>query len=263
MGMNSETGFYRTETADQALSELIREDTAEYGYHHSWRSYGVHVLPGTMFRAQAEKAVHAKLHNLTNDEDAFAAAVYADEDVETRTVTVSGTIDGADWTGGYEKQWVALEALAVAKTRLRAGEVITGVRIADRPVGEKDRWGYERTEPDVTETAKVVVTAPKEATETRYFVTYEHTTTKDLEWSKGHPSQAAARAAITKALNDAKGLRYNAYDVIGITRRVSGAPLVHAERQVTKVAVGLTVTVQKAKPNAKRGGWFVGGWYHA
>jgi hypothetical protein len=255
MGTNTHIGYIKgTLTQQAALHQLIQELHDDEGNRASWRSHdNMTTLPGIMFRDQAIRLVEQRIseNHMKGIYTGVTVACYDDADMTSRYIEVKGVISGDQWNAGKDAHQGAMEALAAAKMpRLRAGEVATAVSIASRPCG-------------ITVTAKVVAHVAKEKTETRFFVTGSDVHPNDLKWERGHVSQAAARAALTAALEALTGSNEATYDIEAVTRRTSGAPLVQMERKITKVAVTLRVRVQKANAGAERGGWVVSGFYHS
>lgn len=80
----------------------------------------------------------------------------------------------------------------------------------------------------IAQVPKVATRATKGKTETRYFVLPEGAASMPT-WDSGFPSQAEARAALPTSLPSSRGWDQNpkaTYEVISMTRRVGGEPLV-------------------------------------
>lgn len=100
-------------------------------------------------------------------------------------------------------------------------------------------------------------------TETRFFVLMDGVAAR-FDWASGHPTQAAARGALTAALTEARGTSVTG-EVVAMTRRASGEPLVAGERKVAAVDVTVDVTVAKligaaTVDRSQRSGWVFYGW---
>lgn len=243
---------------DKALRSMIEQDRDEYGHNHSWSVLGVEVLSGPTFTSLAYEQLANTDARWNLRGTARAIEVYHAHDVETRTVEVTETFTGEQWADGGQD--AALRTLG-ARARLRAGEAVTDVRIATREERVQGRL-YPTTIQQIAAKFKTVVTAPKEKTETRYFLIDQRSKVSDLDWDRGFASQAAARAAATDAITNGHS-RERVLDVIGISRRVSGAPLVRVERQVTKVTLTASVTISRAKKDARTDGYVITAAYHS
>jgi hypothetical protein len=146
----------------------------------------------------------------------------------TEKVTVTFASTGSD-----DGNRAAARDLARQQVRLRKGERIT-ITAASHGTA--------------VVATKVTAVAPKGATSTRYAVLglAGHAT-----WATGFASQAAARAWATEAINDPKARTWNTPDeveVIAVTRRADGSPLVSVRREVTKISVEVTVTIDTGRP---------------
>ena len=129
--------------------------------------------------------------------------------------------------------------------------------------------GWSNVHPgDMNRTTKVEVAvkaeAPKEKAVTRYFVLMPHAGMP--AWENGFATQAEARDSLKSGV-----LRYGFnsvpdvdVEIIGITRRESGAPLVKGKVFAKKVTGTLTVRyrrrVKAGTAGMTRAGWFFYGW---
>lgn len=120
-----------------------------------------------------------------------------------------------------------------------------------------------------TITRKVTVKATEGKTETRYFVTGPDIfgNADRPDWDRGHKTQAAARASLTKWLNDGHGRPRPApsepfvdYEIVGITRRVSGAPLVTGYAELVKTVYPIKATVGRVVLGTDIIGYCFFGW---
>lgn len=107
----------------------------------------------------------------------------------------------------------------------------------------------------LTETTKVTTTEGGKVTK---FFAIPIGSEKMPKWESGHPSQAAARAAIADLPKTFRGEVLN-YEVFSMTRRESGAGFVESKTTVKHVTVNATVTYATVKTPAKDGteqwGW--------
>lgn len=194
--------------------------------------------------AQADHAVNTAYPQLESYEPAWAVAVAHTDDVKTREQVVKFTVDGDFNRMDYAARRAAFAKAAAAKAR--AGETFSHAA----------RHGNTETVRKTRETVR----ATEGKTETRFFLipvnrfggfTFPR-------WDAGFPSQAEARAAAKKSLD-----QYDSLDVISMTRRVGGDPLVTARKETLSTTV--TFTAVYAKPKVARprvGSWLFVGSYH-
>lgn len=136
--------------------------------------------------------------------------------------------------------------LVDAKAKLKAGEEITGCRVAEIDLdGVKFKISHRATE------GKAV---------TRYIFGGQR-------WEHGLPSQAAARAAAAEALANLQrgffggGITNATLEVTAVTRREDGSALVVAERVITQTKARITVEISTVpKSTDKVTGWLFFGW---
>lgn len=135
--------------------------------------------------------------------------------------------------------------LVDAKVKLKPGE-----KIVDRRPGQN------------TPVTRVRAEATKGKAETRYFALLDgHNFSKNL-WERGHPTQAAARAAAVaeceKPVN-AFGRAEVGYEIVAVTRREGNQPLVTVSREVTKSTAEVEVTIT-SRPEGPADAWLFFGW---
>lgn len=112
-------------------------------------------------------------------------------------------------------------------------------------------------------TWRVNAHAPKEPAQTRYFALRPGAAMPP--WESGHPTQAAARAAIAPSEHALPhfGGEVRA-EVVAITRRASGAPLVSAHVAPQAIEAEFEVTLRRlvapATQGTKHDGWLFYGW---
>jgi hypothetical protein len=96
------------------------------------------------------------------------------------------------------------------------------------------------------------------ATEKKFFVKHIHFDQNDLKWEKGYKTQAEARAAAIAYMESQFNRRFGGIDtieVVAMTRRVNGDPLLRFKKKVKKVTYQVTVYVNTVIPG-KQDGWF-------
>lgn len=128
---------------------------------------------------------------------------------------------------------------------------------------EVDYWVHQ-----VAQEPKVTTRATKGKTETRYFVLPAGAREMPA-WGTGHPSQAEARAALPATLPSSRGWDQQPraeYEVISMTRRVTGDPLVTHTLDATtgktaavKVSGHVRQVITPAKATGETG-WLFYGW---
>lgn len=170
------------------------------------------------------------------------AIPFLDTTATTRDVTLRFSIPGGlDWDG---KEKAIREEIA-KKVKLRTNErVIAHAVLEDTPAP-----------------AKVKAVASKGKSVTRYTVTG----TTRQSWETGCATQAEARAyAVEQAgLNDRFGGDVKNYDVIPVTKRESGEPLVRVTRTIPKHDLVVKVEVMLESPTLSKispDGWIFFGW---
>ncbi len=114
--------------------------------------------------------------------------------------------------------------------------------------------------------AGVKAEVPKEKAVTRYFIITGNYANPSLPaWETGYETQAKARAALPTVLRYGfNGVPDVKADIIGITRRESGAPLVSATVGAKKITGDFIVKtrklVKKGTAGTERVGWLFYGW---
>lgn len=218
--------------AKSAVEVHVADVYAENGHRYSHRGYRTVILAPVFNLHQVEEAADRWSNRRDGFETDYVAPVFDREDVSVRTVTVKITtaadVSEDDLHRGRQ---------VAAKVTLKDGEQITSTSI-------KDVTKY---------TVKAV--APKGASKTKHFVTIPGMTIP--EWDNGHDSQSAARSAAI-AYTERTG---RPCEVISITRREDGQPLVQVARTATKRVYEATVAIAKSK-TGKVSGWVVSSPFH-
>lgn len=125
---------------------------------------------------------------------------------------------------------------------------------------------YRLERDTATVAVRVESEAPKEKSETRFFVlTRGGNTQGQLDWDKGYPTQAIARAALdSRLMHSWRSIPDVQAEIVGITRRVSGAPLVRATVSAKKITGTFVVSLRRqtkaATVGTVRDGFYFYGW---
>lgn len=270
MGHYVDTEVVYTDSGYQdAYSEWAYQRSREEGIYASINTQSRRIIAKVYPASQALKYLtdYIDTYGMESGAPGFCVAVYREQDIARRTITLRATVDGETWGSGWDGRRKALKGLVASKVTLKDGEHVEDWQLGTRPEAATGLGGRECTRQvhDVSVHSKVVVTVPKEKTETRYFVhaaSRSQLTLSSVKWDDGYPTQAKARAAMVERLEAATGGDNQALTVTALTRRESGAGLVTAERKITKAQVVVKVTVAKVKPGAKPGGWAMALKYH-
>lgn len=111
------------------------------------------------------------------------------------------------------------------------------------------------------EVSAVTAAALKEKVITKYFIIGDGGNSL-YDWSKGFDTQAAARARAVEYMKKQDTAKYPAsfthVEVVGLSRRESGAALVDIERIVKKTSYEITITIDTVIPDVRAGWLFVG-----
>ena len=252
MGSHSfEDTYYGDLSAGDAYRHLVEDALYESGrdpYNGTISTTsGVAVVPTVPLTVEAASALaETRIDKLSKWENCEAIPLVAETPPEygpavTKevTITVSGTVFN-DRT--------LLHAEVARALKVKPADITDGFYILE--------YSAEK---------KVDAVAPKEKTVTKYFVL---TAGEDKlpAWDKGFATQAEARAAVGSVLryNSYRGLQATDAEVIGITRRESGAGLVTATVSAKKVTATVKATVRpvtkKATAGTVRAGWYFYGW---
>lgn len=262
------TSFYQTYhgdgTVQQAYAQLVSDAREEYG----WDPYngtisttgGVRAVAVKPMRLkEAEELAETRLDNLNKWEECEAIPLVAETAAEYEQLPDQEayfTVSGAVFNDPVLLHMATRQTLG-----MNANLEITEVSL------KVERPSFKRM---ATVEKRVVAEAPKEAAETRYFIlpadpNRSRSLRDDLAWDKGHPSQAAARAALDSVLlYGFSGIPDVEAEIIGVTRRVSGAPLVKATVSAKKVTGTFVVKTRRIiKPatfGTERAGFYFYGW---
>lgn len=246
-------------TAQEAYKTLCTEARMEYG-HDPYNGTiattdGVRVVQSTpVTRDEAHKIESERCDDL-NKWDLCEAVALVEESFDewetTRQETVEMTFSGADWRDPEKVRASIAKVLKVKPEQVEAWNARGDSTNAYRPRVQVE--------------AKVEAKAPKEKTETRFFV-IPSSHAKMPAWEHGYPSQSKAREALPSSLRYGPGEAVEAVNVeiISMTRRVTGEPLVQATVSAKTVTATLNVSlrtlVKKGKVGTKQVGWLFYGW---
>lgn len=229
MGYEITSGFISIDeasTASEAISLFVDDMRSASGSDYSPRGYTTRTLAPAATLDQIDR-----MHEAMADALSTTVVAPACTSISTRTVT-------SKITPGVTLYELRIRTTPPVDVPLKRDEQITGWTIRD-----VSRY-----------TTKAV--AAKFPTQTRYFVIDGWA--RLPQWEEGHPTQAAARAAAVEHTTRTG----DATDVISITRRVDGSPLVSASRQTTKPSFEVTTTITKVD-TANIRGWYVSMPFHS
>lgn len=248
---------YTTATAQQTYRTLC--DEAAYARGHDGyngtigTTDGVRVLSvAPMTLAQAQALSTTRIDALSKWDACEAIPLVAEtpaeyESLGTQQVTV--TVSGAVYNDPAALRTAITKALKVK------AEAVDTVQVSlDRATRV----------PVLSAAAKVTATAAKAKTETRFFII----TSDDQRmpsWEHGHPTQSAARAALDTVLRTSMRTRAPVEcEVISMTRRVTGEPLIAATVEAKTVTATFDVSLRRVTKKATTGtvhaGWMFFGW---
>lgn len=113
-------------------------------------------------------------------------------------------------------------------------------------------------------TPKVEAVAPKGKTETRFFI-IDRTLRQMPDWEGGYATQAEARAALPDVLGrNFRSIPAREVEIVSVTRRATGEPLVTATVSAKKVEATFTVNLRRQMKagtvGTSRAGWVFYGW---
>jgi hypothetical protein len=238
-------------TAHEVFERVHAQARDEFGfdpYNGSWSTLsGVSVLPGPavpVWVAQAIAQQRFADDAVVKGGPALAIPVSADVDASARTVTVSVTLTGDEYTsgGGFgQGEWGRMETVQArlpAAVKLRAAEVITATTLKG--------WTFKQSFRESREGDVVTVFTP--------YV---------MRWGKrslslgDYPSLTAAKQA-ARARLAANG---EDLDVSIESRKIrsGGGPLLQVSKQIGRAAAQVEVTLTRVDPRAKRVGWYLFG----
>lgn len=247
---NFETTIYTSKTVDAAYQEAV--DLALYENGHEPYNGTISTTEGVALSPLANgdgtptpedqidwRAINKRLDHLNKWEhcEALPIAKVIDPRTEYRgSLTAEVRVNSDLLTNGTLRELeAALEAALTRHLRrcIRVDQQIsldpdyrgqaTVLHATDPGAYTATHWGHQ-----IAQEPKATTRATKGKTETRYFVLPAGATQMPA-WDTGHPSQAAARAALPTTLPSSRGWDQSPraeYEVISMTRRVNGDPLV-------------------------------------
>lgn len=249
--------YYGDASADQAYRALVEEALYDEGhdpYNGTISTTGgfrvVQSSPVTL--AEAMRISDERIEKLRKWGECEAVPLVAETPAEY-SESETGTVE-LNVTGDVYNDSKKLDAYLRKALGLKTFDTIDGWSNV-RP-GSTDRT----TKVEVGVKAE----APKEKAVTRYFVLKPNAGMP--AWENGFATQAEARASLKNGV-----LRYGFNDVpdvgveiIGITRRESGAPLVKGTVSAKRITGTLTVRyrrrVKAGRAGTARAGWYFYGW---
>lgn len=271
MGSSSFADYY--EGTD--LQKLYNDAVEAARYEHGSDPYsgtiattsGVRLVQAQPVPLQvAHDIADASLDSLSKWDDCGAVPILDTGNVDKREVTFDVTLLGP---GEFYERKGDLEAAVRQAAKLRAGETLIDWEV-ERPVGQ-GRWNgttiYSGRQTSVQR--KVTVEATEGKTETRYVV--QGPGIHQRQWKDMHPTQAAARKSLKEWLEAGHGAPrhlpdsqfprpHQDYEVVGITRRVDGEPVVRGYAEIVKTTYPIQATVGKITNSGKISGYLIFGW---
>lgn len=227
-------------------------------------STGVHPLnmePVTLQEAVALAEQMLNGYELQKGESARAIPL-REGDLDSRTLRVELRIDAEQYAAlSKDQSRETLERLVLPNIALQPDEIIANVTLARA----------ENNELAVYPEWRITPTATKGATLTRYFVVDPRVGIPS--WEQGYPTQSAARAAAVEYAeqyaqracsgwqNPLTSLPQEVeYQVVSLTRRESGEPLVSVRRVVEGATLEVEVGVApRPKQRLPISGWYLVG----
>lgn len=260
MGSHSfEKVTYTTTSVNEAYRRVC--DDARHEDGHSGYSGTIATTSGVrvaaanpMTLAQARALASARIDSLSKWDVCEAIALVAETPAEYEALgerQVEVTVTGATYNDP------AALKVAIAKALKVKVEAIASAHLA-----------HDRTEQPhramLSFVPKVTAVAAKAKTETRFFIV-NPAEQRMPRWEDGHPTQAAARAALPTILRYRWGnIAPVEVEIISMTRRVTGEPLVAATVEAKTVTATFTVALQRLTKKATAGttqaGWMFYGW---
>ena len=262
MGSHSfEDVYHGPLSVKEAYSELVEQARLEYG-HDPYNGTisttgGVHLVQTQpVTHEEAVKLAETRIDKLSKWEQCEAIPLVVQTPAEY--VTLADTEVGLVVSGAVYNDPALLQQAARKALRLGNGVEITECSL------KIERPSFNRV---ARVDKRVVAEVPKEPAETRYFILTGVGKIRgdDLDWEKGHPTQAAARAALETVLRyDYHGIPDVQAEIVGLVRRASGAPLVKATVSAKKITGTFVVKTRReikaATVGTERAGYYFYGW---
>lgn len=202
--------------------------------------------------AQAKKIYAERLEHMDTNGDLCEAIRLRDETPEEWETLAQQEVDITLKGGEVSEESIHL---ALAEALKVEPEQVVSWTLYDP---SKEYRGFIET--------SVAAVAPKEKTETRYFIVFSDQETMP-KWETGYKSQTEARAAlgtISLPLLSQWSIPEKQAEIISITRRASGEPLVSATISAKQFNGTFTVwlrrKVKEATVGTGQSGWFFYGW---
>ena len=256
-----------TLTAREAYNSLTEQALHEFGhdgYNGTISTTDGFTIPTdqVLSSEEAHKLADERIGNLNKWDDCEALRIGDAPLLSTRTLTRNLSVpSGSD-----------AEATAADSVTLRPGELVAAVTLIGLPVksASKELAVIGRTSSNISrkvvKTRSVTIAAGKEKTETRFFIISPNNSRMPA-WSAGHPTQAAARAALTLALPKeyeenswGGGVDNGQYEIISMTRRVDGSALVTADVTHTATKARYDIVIEKRGDIGEQTSWLFYGW---
>lgn len=257
--MGSST-FYQTiyTSADekQAYRELVTEATEEYGYDAYngtiSTTEGSYLVPTErpLTEAEAHNLAETRIDKLRKWQPAEAIALLDPSSIKERKVVRKLKITGKQIKDAGDLH-TALQLAAKNSVTLREGEAFQGFDVNQENYKAKSTLKYRGIM--VPTEGKAVI---------RYFI-LSSSFMGNIDWKNGFATMAAARKRLNEIVNADGGSYFGtdkSYEIIGVTRREDGSPLLRATREVVGAEYEITARVAKVSSSPKAGGFLFYGW---
>jgi len=233
--------FYTTASAKEVFGELYDRDLSEHGYDAYSGTFATTYFVGEQhktpeYEVDIDLDGDGRLYEPLHKGEATAYPILAVDDKKRKKITKKIVVKN-----GEEFRTVSRNSL-----KLKENERINNIRILSQE-----------------ETSSVAAVAVKEKVVTKYFIIGKHLANTLDDWSTGFDTQAAARARATEFMKsqDTKSrysTKHNMVEIVGLSRRESGAGLVEITRTVKKTDYEIEIIVDTVILG-KRGGWLIYG----
>lgn len=260
MGHHTETtelAVWGNMTPKQALREAIEIVYEENGTNYNVDAGAIQLQsPKTMNESYDDSSlIYGR--SLYTAPPSIVTPLVDDNDVSRRTVSKTLIFSGNQWEKAKKSEslYRLISDAAAKEVTLRKGERVETVLPDEDNQRRTSRFIAALTNGShITRTSKIVTRNTEGKPVTRYAILANgnrHNSHRDL-WNDGHASQAAARKHMIELLDRHADSDYmDEAEIVAVTRRDNGSPLVVSKREVSKVRVNVLVTLVNIPANAK------------